>query len=112
MNETPSTARASALVFSGQPDPEWPLAPAQTAALETLWAGLAAGADPGPEPPALGYRGVWARDGRSGEWRAFGCTVTRHDARGAERRGDTERKFERAVLATAPPGLLPHLPGD
>jgi hypothetical protein len=56
-----------------------------------------------PEQPPLGHRGVWLRapDGR--EWSAGGgVVVDRRDVR-----TDTEHAVERAILATAPKGVLP-----
>jgi len=63
-------------------------------------------------PPPLGYRGVVLRapDGRT--WSAFGGTVTTRSGEDAgpghgEVRDDPGRAFERRLLATAPPGVLP-----
>ena len=95
---------AGAAVFSGRPDPTWPVDPAVGEDIARL-----AGALPRThetetlEKPALGYRGVWLRapDGR--EWRA-GVGVV---AIGDDNRSDVDRTIERAILATAPRGLLP-----
>ena len=93
--------RASALVYSGRPNPEWDV----TGELSARWNELPEleGEPPAPAPP-LGYRGValTAPDGERIE--AYGGTVTRGDG---ERRADPARGFERAVLASAPPGAVP-----
>ncbi len=71
------------------------------AALEARSAALRA-------PPPLGYGGVSLKLEIGETWHAFGGTVvwTRRDGAG-EVRADPERAFERALLASAPVGLLP-----
>lgn len=93
---------ARALVFSGRPDPLWTVDDRAVAELVAAWSALTAARGPATAPP-LGYRGVVLRapDGRT--WSAFGGTVTA----GAEVREDPGRAFERRLLDTAPPGLLP-----
>jgi hypothetical protein len=68
---------------------------------------LAAAASAAPAAPVLGYRGCVLRapDGR--EWRVAGGTVTAPAGEDAEMRADPGRRFERLVLASAPPGTLP-----
>ncbi len=100
---------AGAMVFSGRPDPVWPPAADRVEALLALWQQLSPRA-PVPAPRAvLGYRGCWLRDPRGTCWRAFDGVVVREASRSgpAEARRDDARVFERAVLATAPPGTLP-----
>lgn len=95
---------AGAAVFSGRPDPVWPVDPAVGEEIARLAGALPRTGDTErPEEPPLGYRGVWLRapDGR--EWSA-GCGVV-VDGGGA--RSDAERRVERAILATAPEGVLP-----
>ena len=95
---------AGASVFSGRPDPTWPLAAALGTRLAGLWDRLPAwfGGER-PVPPGLGYRGchLTAPDGRV--WHAFHELVTL----GPDGRRDAQREFERALLASAPPGSLP-----
>jgi hypothetical protein len=59
---------------------------------------------PMPEPPPLGYRGAYmaAPDGR--HWLVRSTIVALED----DRRLDPERRLERKLLSTAPPGALPH----
>jgi hypothetical protein len=60
-------------------------------------------ADAALEPPALGYTGVFVRDPGGHEWTAYHELVTL----AGETRRDDERRFERAVLSSAPAGMLP-----
>ena len=94
---------ASASVFSGRPDPTWPVPPALGARLADLWDRLPAWVGERPVPPALGYRGcrLTAPDGRV--WSAFQELVTLV----AEGRRDDVREFERSLIASAPAGTLP-----
>jgi hypothetical protein len=95
---------AGVSLFSGRPDPTWPLDDAVAARLVSRWETLAPTPDPIPEPPPLGYRGVFllAPDGR--RWLAYGTIVTLD----GERRRDPEARLELELLGTAPPGTLPH----
>jgi hypothetical protein len=99
-------ASASVCLFSGRPDPAWPLNGRQVETLERLWAGLAPHPAGAALAPALGYRGCRVRSGDC-DWLAYGGTVTRSPGAAQEARADPARAFERAVLASAPPGLLP-----
>ncbi|MDQ6774261.1 MAG: hypothetical protein M3024_14975 [Candidatus Dormibacteraeota bacterium] len=97
------TWTAGASIFSGHPDPAWPVPAAMGEGLAKRWEGLSEWFGERPEPPPLGYRGchLAAPDGRD-------FAVFRELVRlGAEARRDAEREFERAVLASAPPGTLP-----
>ncbi len=98
--------RAVALLYSGRSDPEWVLDAGVTVALMRLWEASPPHVGSLPRAPALGYRGcrVIAPDR---EWQAFGGTVTLHDAGEPRARVDQQRRFEYAVLASAPPKLIP-----
>ena len=97
----------TALVFSGRPDPEWPVDRDQAARLRALWLTMTAAASVPPSAPALGYRGCALRCATGEEWLAYGGSVSLTSASGSDRRGDPERQFERLLLATAPRGMLP-----
>ena len=99
--------RASALVFSGRQSPTWPLANAQALALIGIWNGLPATDAAMPNAPALGYRGSILDDGTGREWRVHAGVVVSTSGADIETRSDAERRFERALLATAPPGTIP-----
>ena len=97
---------AGASVFSGRPDPTWPVPAALGTRLAALWDRLPAWLGDRPIPPGLGYRGchLAAPDGR--EWHAFHELVSL----GPDDHRDADREFERALLASAPPGSLPPFP--
>ncbi len=98
-------------VFSGRPDPEWPLSARQEADLQHAWSRLEVKHARPPSPPALGYRGTTMRCPSGDEWHAFRGIVT-HIADGwVQWRADEGRQFEKALLATAPSGAVPeHIP--
>lgn len=94
---------AGASVYSGRRDPTWPLAAELGLRLERHWIELPPWSGEQPRPPPLGYRGcrLVAPDGR--EWTAFqGLVIQAGDAR-----RDGKREFERMLIASAPPGVLP-----
>ena len=102
---------AGASVFSGRPDPVWEVKPALAARLEKIWRSLKpAEIEPSPQP-ALGYRGCFLKGPRGREWYAFAGAVTLRSVHRSEcrpqTRKDPSKKFERALLACAPAGLLP-----
>jgi hypothetical protein len=94
---------AGALVFSGRRDPTWPVPTELGRHLEHLWEGLPEWSGQRPHPPPLGYRGctITAPDGRV--WTAFRELVTL----AVDSRRDGGREFERSLIASAPPGILP-----
>lgn len=97
-----------ALLFSGRPDPVWFVDPSRLDQLEAIWNSLPASTTPMlAQQPRLGYRGCFLRDPDGAEWSAFAGVVTRQSRAGTESRDDPDRKFERAVLATAPMNILP-----
>jgi hypothetical protein len=101
--------RAGALIFSGRRDPVWSVAPEVVHELKAIWESLPvsnSAALPASAPP-LGYRGCFLRHPDGTEWSAFAGIVTCHSGTSAESRRDVGREFERAVLATAPAGVLP-----
>ena len=88
------------------------MAPPAAAAIVGVWDGLEISSSVSlPEAAPLGYRGCTLKGDRGQEWTAFAgvaCLKTGPD-RGF--RADRGRRFERAVLATAPADELPPLPG-
>ena len=97
---------ASAQVFSGRPDPAWPVPRAVAEELVSLWEAMTPWSGPPPEPPQLGYRGASLADGRR-RWVAYRGRVTLTDEASGTSRRDEGRAFERRLVETAPPGLLP-----
>ena len=97
--------RASALLYSGRPNPEWPVLDADAERLAALWSALPAAAPRNVEP-RLGYSGCTIFDGAR-RWHAFEGTAILTSGSNTEARADTNRAFERAILATAPSGTIP-----
>jgi hypothetical protein len=98
---------AGAFVFSGRPDPTWPIAPEAARELRATWDTLLPWEGPLPSPPPLGYRGCFVRDPGGRTWAAFHEAVTLSANGASETRRDEDRRFERIVLASAPEGTLP-----
>ncbi len=105
-NSGPRQAIAGALIFSGRPDPTWIVPPSVVDELERVWSSLESTAQPLPTAPPLGYRGCFLREEGHRVWFAYGGVV-RLEAGRSEWREDNERRFEKTLLASAPPGLLP-----
>ena len=107
-SERSKTWTAGAALFSGRPDPSWTVEESEGRRLEQLWASLPS-ADPGTAPavPVLGYRGCWLRDPGGREWHVFRELVEVRPVGRDQPRRDRGAVFEKLVLATAPPGLLP-----
>jgi hypothetical protein len=93
---------AIALVYSGRPDPVWPVEPLVARKLRAIWKSLESRDEAPPDVPRLGYRGCRLHCGTS-EWFAFGGVVTS----GAQVQSDPQQRFEKTLLASAPPGVLP-----
>jgi hypothetical protein len=98
---------ACALVFSGRPSPTWPLASTDALRLIGLWSALPATDNAAPNTPKLGYAGCVLEDGAGTEWRAHDGVAVSTSGTTIETRADTERRFERGILATAPADVLP-----
>jgi hypothetical protein len=98
---------AGAVLFSGRRDPVWSVTPTFARKLVHLWTVLPATGDAMPDPPPLGYRGCFLRRPDGGEWRAYRGVVEGRSDAGREVRVDHERAFERLLVGSAPPGLLP-----
>jgi hypothetical protein len=97
-------------IFSGRPDPEWPLSDRQVAMLSRVWAQLPPGQSAPPRAPALGYRGCAVRCASGEEWFAYGGLVTlTHTGVVVQRRDDSRRRFEKTLLGTAPKGVVPEI---
>jgi hypothetical protein len=97
---------AGASVFSGRPDPTWPISTVLATELIAIWETLASTGEV-PTMPVLGYRGCFAREPAGRTWTAFHDLVTLRSNGGFETRRDDERRFERTVLTSAPEGTLP-----
>jgi hypothetical protein len=98
---------ASALVFSGRPDPRWQVTEPQAQSLRALWEQSATTAAPEPHATPLGYRGVSIICEENEEFFAYGGRVRMKTGTIIEWRIDEEQRFERLLLSTSPAGILP-----
>src|SRR5689334_14376676 len=99
---------ATALVFSGRPAPSWRVSMASARTLVSLWESLPLTTRAPPRAPSLGYGGCVLVDGAGTEWRAHDGLAVSTSVSGVTVRDDGERRFERAILATAPDNALPY----
>lgn len=96
-------------LFSGRPDPTWDVAAADVEKLQKIWASLETWTGDVPRGAPLGYRGCEVHGPDRTELHAFGGVATMKGAGivGSQTRQDSRRHLERAILATAPPALIP-----
>jgi hypothetical protein len=107
---TPTKCRATALLYSGRPDPEWSVDDEQLKSLEHIWNELSPSTSATAAAPPLGYRGLTLVCSSDKCWFAYGGNVTfKHGTRRPQHRLDEGRRFERALANTAPPDVLPQL---
>ena len=100
---------AGALVFSGRPDPTWPVNKRMIKELDKVWNSLERTAsDKFPTPPILGYRGYFVRENNTNhEWYGYKDVVILQRDGSSESRIDRQGKFQTLLLSSAPPGILP-----
>ena len=98
---------AKVLIFSGRPDPSWPLSDADVERFMSLWNALPPTNDAMPTESRLGYRGCIIADGANAEWHAYNGLVVLASAGRRLARQDIDRTLERAIVLAAPAGLLP-----
>lgn len=101
------SASARAFLYSGLPDPEWMVPGDRLEVLLAIWETLERTSLPARSTPKLGYRGVELRLEDEVTYTAADAVVTRSEEGREEARLDSARRFENAVLATAPPGAIP-----
>ena len=101
------TYTAGASVYSGRPDPTWSLSEEAGSKLQQLFDALEKHDGPTASAPPLGYRGVFLRDDTGHEWFAYREVVTLTESNRSEARKDSGRQFERAIVSSAPQGLIP-----
>lgn len=98
---------AGASVFSGRPDPTWPVDAEFAARLQQLWNSLPSYGGSLPAAPPLGYRGCFLRDEIGAQWFAYRGVVKFTSLPHSETRTDQDRQFERLLFSSAPTGLIP-----
>lgn len=94
-------------LFSGRSDPVWTLSPVQARNLVEIWGALPVTQEAISVVPRLGYTGCFVSDRAGRVWRARGGIVSLSVENQEDLRTDPNRRFERAVLATAAPEMLP-----
>lgn len=98
---------AGVSIFSGRPDPTWPVSEALALDLLNRFENSAIHTGPPPTAPPLGYRGAFLRDDAGNEWYAYRGVVTAKIAGNSDARMDANRTFERTLVDSIPDGLLP-----
>lgn len=98
---------AGAIIFSGVPDPLWPVENEFFKELEKLWNGMPAFTGGLPDTKPLGYKGCFIKYKEDAEWFAYNGVITKRTIEGHEHRVDTDRRFEKLLLDSAPEGMLP-----
>jgi len=98
---------AGARLYVGRVDPSWRVSAADARAIVAIWATLPASERVHPRGRQLGYRGCWLRGPDGTSWAAADGLVAERAAAADSVRRDDSHAFERALLATAPPGILP-----
>lgn len=96
-----------AFVYSGRPNPTWPVDKRQAESLEAIWEELEPTDEDQPAVSRLGYRGCSLTCGPDREFTSCRGTVSRRIGKAVQRKRDRAKRFERLLLATAPEGLLP-----
>ena len=110
MDTSRSTDRkyiAGVSVFSGRPDPTWSISEEAGSKLRKLYDDSATYEGRPVLPPPLGYRGAFLRDDAGQQWSAYRGVVTLTSSDSSEARTDSNREFERELVASAPQELIP-----
>lgn len=105
--EPPPAAEASAIIFSGRPDPIWSLPVELADQIVRLWTSSTPLPECADAPSGLGYRGFRVRVAGD-EWIVCDGAITRY--RGGvpiESREDADYQAERLLLASSPPDSIP-----
>lgn len=102
-----TTYQANLLIFSGRPDPTWEIPANVAAELLNHWRQLPLLPAVPKRPACLGYRGCLLFSSAGEEWKAFDGAVMRTAEGSSEVRYDQERLFEKMLISSAPPGMIP-----
>ena|ERR1044071_4624753 len=98
---------AGVSVFSGRPDPTWSVSEDTGNRLQQLFETLESSQEHTIPAPPLGYRGAFLRSDSNQQWFAYRGVVTLTELNRSEARRDPGRQFERAIVDSAPEGLIP-----
>lgn len=94
-------------IYSGRPNPVWDVPVETGIALENIWELLAPYTGVSHKHTRLGYSGCKMLVENGIEFLAFNGIVTRYQSGKVELRADQNRTFEKTILNTAPPGIIP-----
>jgi hypothetical protein len=100
-------AEGGAFLFSGRPDPAWPVPAHVVRRLLEIWESLSPDPADLPLAPSLGYRGCYLKDASGREWTAYQGVVHLQTPDDSQTRRDDKKSFEKTLLASAPDGALP-----
>lgn len=98
---------AGARVYSGRIDPSWSVDATRARAAVDVFRELPPSARAHPAGGGLGYRGCWLRAPDGTTWVAANGLAAERGPAHDDVREDAARDFERAILGTAPDGVLP-----
>jgi hypothetical protein len=99
-------AIARAFIFSGRPDPSWTVTNTLMKQLENIWNSLEVTHEI-PSAPTHGYRGCLLNDKIKRKWFVYKNIIRLSTNGFSETRLDKYSKFEKLLLSSAPPGILP-----
>jgi hypothetical protein len=98
---------AGARLYSGRVDPSWSVAATRGRAIVALFRTLPPSTRVHPDGSGIGYRGCWLRAPDGTAWVVANGLAAERAPKHDEVRADALRTFERAILDTAPDGVLP-----
>ena len=98
---------AGARLYAGRVDPSWRVPAARARTLLALWSSLPPSDRAHPGRGGVGYRGCWLRAPDGSSWVVADGLAAERSSASSQVRRDAQRAFERALLETAPEGLLP-----
>jgi hypothetical protein len=98
---------AGARLYSGRVDPSWSVEATRARAIVALFRTLQPSTRVHPDAGGIGYRGCWLRAPDGAAWVVANGLAAERAPRRDEVRSDAQRAFERAILDTAPDGVLP-----
>ena len=97
---------AGVLVYTGSPDPQWPVNEELCERFQEIWERLPEWEGDHPGIPSTGYRGCFLHNRRK-RWIAFGEHVVLNIGEYAMAKMDPNRECERMLLESVPSTLPP-----
>ena len=94
-------------IYSGRADPIWDMPVETGQTLESIWELLPHYSEEYQEHTILGYSGCKLLVENGIEFLAYNGVVARSQSGKIELRKDLDRRFEKLIFFTAPPGIVP-----